>query len=69
MAYYIVNVNKDDNGKHEVHETTCQHLPHYTNQHALGYHADCESALRAAETAGYAPADGCWHCSRPCHTG
>ncbi len=69
MPNYIVNTNTDEKGKHEVHETTCGHLPDAKNQHSLGWMTNCQSALTAAASAGYSPADGCFYCCEACHTG
>ena len=67
MKKYIVNTTADSQGDHEVHENTCNRLPAYHNQKDLGYHMGCYSAVtKAKET--YPTANGCYHCSRTCHT-
>jgi hypothetical protein len=68
MPQYLVNTNTDSNNNHEVHETTCNHLPEPRHRIGLGYHSDCRAALRAAKNH-YVNVDGCYHCWRPCHTG
>lgn len=67
MPDYIVNKQPQSNGVHEVHETSCGHLPDRQNQQPLGYHSSCESAVRAAKRY-YPTADGCYYCSEPCHS-
>lgn len=67
MPYYIVN-KEEREGDHEVHETTCSHLPSKENQIDLGWHSNCKPAVEAAKTL-YSNADGCKHCSEPCHRG
>ncbi|MCC8360650.1 hypothetical protein [Salinimicrobium sediminilitoris] len=67
MKKYIVNTTADSNGDHEVHENTCLKLPVYHNQKDLGYHFGCRSAVQKAKDT-YPTANGCYHCSRVCHT-
>lgn len=67
MAYYIVNKNAQSNGDHEVHERGCSHLPQIQNQHNLGMHTSCTTAVIAARRV-YRQSNGCYHCCRPCHT-
>ncbi|RDE10343.1 hypothetical protein DVH29_02860 [Pelagibacterium lacus] len=67
MPNYIVNKNAQANGDHEVHETTCAHGPDFWNRQDLGWHADCKSAVRAARVY-YSQSNGCYYCSKPCHT-
>lgn len=72
MPTYIVNKNKDNNGRHEVHQirpTACKRLPEHRNRIPVGWHSDCHGALAAAEDKGYKPADGCAWCSPDCHKG
>lgn len=69
MPLYLVNREKRDGRYHEVHTSVCAHRPQTHNSHHLGNHNDCASALRAAEAAGFRPADGCKHCSPACHKG
>lgn len=65
---YYVNRNRDEQGQHEVHREGCSHPPDERNRRPLGAFADCAAAVRAAREL-YPTADGCYHCSRPCHTG
>lgn len=68
MPLYIVNKQaQPDTGDHEVHETSCSHLPLAHNQQHLGYFSNCYDAVREAKKY-YQNADGCAHCSSACHT-
>lgn len=72
MAYkrYYVNSNPQSDGFHEVHvdDNSCIKPPSFENRRDLGMHSTCTSAIEAARRQGYAPADGCFYCNRPCHT-
>lgn len=65
MPYYVVNRNAQTNGDHEVHETGCTFKP--SSYQDLGYHESCHSAVRAAKLH-YRQSNGCYFCSRACHT-
>ena len=70
MAEYCVNANAQPTGEHEVHNLeTCtpNNLPDPSNRHALGSFSNCRDAVRAAGRV-YNNVDGCYHCSRDCHT-
>ena len=67
MRYYV-NDRAQDNGDHEVHTETCASLPAAQNRTYLGNFDSCRQAVAAARRL-YARADGCFHCSRPCHSG
>ena len=74
MPSYIVNSNPQANGDNEVHTTprsscTSPHYPAVHNQVPLGLHADCHGAVREAKRRGYQTANGCYYCSKACHTG
>ncbi len=70
MPYYIYNKNRWDGKYHEVHETTCSHLPTNENQEDLGWHLNCQAAIREAERrTGAKDFDGCHYCSDECHHG
>ena len=80
MKFYCVNRNIDNNGHHEVHRIGqhfrpdgsygfCEHLPDFDNQLSLGRHDVCDSAVAEAKRLGYRTANGCYWCSRECHTG
>ena len=67
MKRYVVNMLNDESGNHEVHVNNCPHLPSYDHQMNLGYHDSCRGAVaKAKET--YPTANGCYYCSRSCHT-
>ncbi len=68
MARYLVNTNPQPNGDHEVHTTSCGHLPNLTNRLDLGEHSTCTTAVAAAKRY-YPTANGCYYCANPCHTG
>lgn len=68
MAYYVLNRNEQSNGDHEVHTSICNHGPS-SNYENLGSFSNCHDAVRKAK--GLYPGwkiNGCWYCSRECHT-
>lgn len=67
MAIYCVNSKAQPNGDHEVHQEGCSFWPSAENRVMLGSHVDCHSAVRAARRH-YRQSNGCFWCSRPCHT-
>jgi ferredoxin len=67
MDLYFVNKQVQPNGDHEVHKQTCAYLPSAANQQSLGWHSSCREAVRAAK-AFYSQCNGCYWCSRECHT-
>lgn len=71
MPSYCVNKNaQPDSGDHEVHDldSTKGCLPSLSNQIPLGWHPDCASAVKEARRH-YSDVNGCFYCSRECHTG
>ncbi|MGN6272270.1 MAG: hypothetical protein ACTHMQ_04195 [Protaetiibacter sp.] len=70
MPNYIVNSNAQSNGDHEVHnrDNPCSFMPLSINQVSLGWHAECSSAVREANSRGYSPANGCAYCVPLCNT-
>ncbi len=68
MALYYVNKNAQANGDHEVHTGSCSYLPAAENRIYLGSFANCAEAVKAAKSY-YSQVNGCYYCSRPCHTG
>lgn len=66
MARYYVNDKAQPNGDHEVHREGCAYMPVLATY--LGQHENCGSAVVAARKL-YPQANGCYWCSRPCHTG
>lgn len=69
MQYYIINTNKDNNGKNEIHTLDCYYRPEEKNQKELGYFNDEIEAKNFAKQNGWPNADGCFHCCRKAHTG
>ena len=67
MAYYCVNKNSQANGDHEVHRVGCSFYPAEQNRVPLGNHQTCYPAVREAKKH-YSQVNGCYYCSRPCHT-
>lgn len=67
MATYYVNTNAQPNGDHEVHRSDCNYLPQQTNRLYLGEYISCRDAVARAR-AYYNKVNGCYYCSRECHT-
>ena len=67
MAYYYVNKNAQTNWDHEVHTSSCTYLPDPENRISLGLHTNCKDAIKEAKKH-YNDVDGCYRCSRECHT-
>lgn len=67
MALYYVNSNAQTNGDHEVHEKGCSFMPDVDNRLYLGDFSSCGPAVTAAKKS-YTQVNGCFYCSRPCHT-
>jgi hypothetical protein len=68
MDLYYVNKQAQQNGDHEVHKSNCSYLPAKENQLYLGTFDDCHDAVREARKY-YSQVNGCYWCSRACHTG
>jgi len=68
MARYYVNKNVQNNGQHEVHKQGCSYMPDEQNRKYLGDFSNCFSAVVEAKSH-YDNVDGCYFCSRNCHTG
>ena len=66
-AHYYVNKVAQSNGDHEVHEAGCSYLPAEHNRLYLGYFSNCADAVREARRH-YRQVNGCYWCSRACHT-
>lgn len=66
MRYYV-SKKAQSGGEHEVHELSCSHGPDADNREYLGDFSSCAPAVRAARKV-YSNVDGCWWCSRECHT-
>ncbi|GAA1478842.1 hypothetical protein GCM10009623_32880 [Nocardioides aestuarii] len=69
MPNFCVNKLAQPTGDHEVHDLTagCSNLPAPSSRLALGNHASCHGAVRAA-TGHYRQVDGCYFCAPACHT-
>ena len=67
MPRYYVNKIAQANGDHEVHKESCSFLPSASNRIYLGVFSTCQAAVRAARTH-YDQVNGCYFCSRECHT-
>ena len=67
MAYYYVNKNAQSNGDHEVHKFGCSYIPIEQNRILLGDFLNCYDAVRAAKKI-YSNSNGCFYCSKDCHT-
>lgn len=66
MMYYV-NKDAQPNGDHEVHERDCRYLPSEANRLYLGSFDSCGPAVTEARRY-YRQVNGCFWCSRPCHT-
>ncbi|MFG0252404.1 MAG: hypothetical protein ACF8NJ_05965 [Phycisphaerales bacterium JB038] len=67
MPSYYVNKNAQANGDHEVHRTGCSYLPERENRVYRGEFQSCGPAVRKAREH-YQQVNGCYYCSRECHT-
>jgi len=69
MDKYIVNINPQANGDHEVHNESkgCSHMPLPKNRKEVGLFDNCREAV--AEAKKWDPlSDGCYYCAHECHT-
>ena len=67
MSNYYVNDNAQANGDHEAHVQGCEHMPNPENRTYLGPFTDCKGAVVEAKKT-YPKSNGCYYCSKPCHT-
>ena len=65
MSSYYVNNEAQSNGDHEAHTTGCNYMP--GNRKYLGDFSNCRDAVREAKKY-YPQSNGCYWCSRECHT-
>jgi hypothetical protein len=65
MAHYYVNNRAQDNGDHEVHVQGCSKMP--SDKKYLGDFYSCQPAVVEAKRT-YWKSNGCYWCSRDCHT-
>lgn len=70
MPNYCVNKVAQTNGDHEVHNLDggCRYIPAPANQVPLGWHGNCQGAVREAKRY-YTQSNGCAFCAPSCHTG
>ena len=67
MPEYYVNKEAQANGDHEVHKAGCSYMPEKRNRKFLGMFSNCFDAVREAKKH-YRQSNGCYYCSRECHT-
>ncbi len=67
MDRYYVNNNSQSNGDHEVHKDGCIYLSIATDTKYLGQFSSCTTAVLEAKKT-YRQSNGCYYCSKPCHT-
>lgn len=67
MADYYVNKIAQSNGDHEVHKSGCSFMPSTLNRKHLGNYPSCYGAVQEAKKY-YPKSNGCYYCSRECHT-
>jgi len=65
MAKYYVNKDAQPTGEHEVHKLGCTWFP--SNTIYLGEYNKCSDAIKKAKEH-YSKVDGCYYCSKECHT-
>ncbi len=66
-TYYVNKNSQSDSGDHEVHAEGCAWLPYPQNREYLGMFLSCTPAVAKAKLS-YPSANGCFYCSRTCHT-
>lgn len=68
MEKYYLNLNAQSNGDHEVHKGNCAFVP-TSNYDYLGLFYYCADAVAEAKRKHpYKRINGCYYCSKPCHT-
>lgn len=68
MKKYYLNLVPQSNGDYEVHTEDCSFRPQ-RNYDDLGYFFSCNSAVNTAKDRHpYKKINGCYYCSKPCHT-
>ena len=67
MKKYYVNENAQANGDHEVHAEGCSFMPSFLNRKELGEFSNCWGAVAEAKKY-YNNVNGCYYCSKECHT-
>ncbi len=69
MTMYYLNNNAQSNGDHEVHAKGCSFFP-TANTSYIGDYSNCQQAVASAKIKFPTKSriNGCYYCSRPCHT-
>lgn len=67
MDHYYVNKIAQQNGDHEVHKLGCIYMPIEVNRQYLGHFFNCQEAVNEARRF-YSQSNGCYYCSKECHT-
>lgn len=65
MDHYYLNDQAQPTGEHEVHKEGCAYFPN--DRTYLGYFSSCRDAVTKARAV-YPNVDGCYSCSRECHS-
>lgn len=65
MDSYYLNLRAQPNGDHEVHKAGCTYMP--STKKYLGTYSTCGEAVRDAKKT-HRTANGCFYCSKHCHT-
>ncbi len=68
MTLYYVNINEQANGDHEVHAVDSKFLPDSVNRIYFGGFSNCCDAAAEARRH-HQQVNGCFYCSKECHTG
>jgi hypothetical protein len=66
-TYYVNKNAQASSGDHEVHNSSCGHLPEVENRKYLGSFETCKEAVTEAKKT-YSKSDGCYYCCNECHT-
>lgn len=68
MEKYILNLNNQKTGEHELHTENCNHIPKPENRIVIGSFENCKKALQEAEKRfPNKTIDGCKFCCPECH--
>lgn len=65
---YYVNDRAESTGEHEVHKEGCFKLKQARNTTPLGRFYTCHEAVATSKHEHYDNSDGCFFCSRACHS-
>lgn len=67
MPRFYVNKYSQSQHSHEIHTTGCSFLPFEKNRIFLGNLEDCKAAIIEAQKY-FKQVNGCYYCSKACHT-